>query len=127
MVGFGDKPLNKLPMGLDEIWFFGRTHPEWWQLVIGRIIDSHSIINEVFKIVQKQGPVRKSEVIANCPDAEKSFHHWINILKDKHEVITVEESGNFNVYKAVSKNILNKKLKAGELLKDGNIFSVVEF
>ena len=37
MVGFGDKPLNKLPMGLDEIWFFGRTHPEWWQLVIGRL------------------------------------------------------------------------------------------
>jgi len=91
-----------------------------------RTTDSHSIINEAFKIIQEQGPVRKSEVIAGCPDAEKSFHHWINILKDKYEVITVGESGNFNVYKAVSIKILNKKLKAGELLKNGVVFSVVE-
>jgi len=41
-------------------------------------------------------------------------------------VIKVEDSAHYKVYSVVPQNILDKKLKAGELLKTNNIFSVVE-
>jgi DNA-binding NtrC family response regulator len=91
-----------------------------------RISDSYSIINAVFKIIQEHGPVRKSEIVAGCPDAEKSFHHWISILREKHGVVKVEDSGNFKVYSVVAKDVLYEKLKAGELVKTGEVLEVVE-
>jgi hypothetical protein len=37
MAGYGDIPLDKLPVELDYIPKYAETYPEWWKLVKDRI------------------------------------------------------------------------------------------
>lgn len=83
-----------------------------------RISNKKELLNELFLIIQQNPAIQKNEIVTQCPDLEKSFHHWVRILRDEYGVIEIEKQGNYQLYKPAA--ILETQAKEGKLSKDIN-------
>ncbi len=93
--------------------------------VPGRVSDKHKMLNNLFLIIQEKQSIRRAQITERDSHLKKSFHHWINILRDQYQVIEVEKIQNYHLYKPVSVPILEAKEREGKLIKgDGSYYQL---
>lgn len=87
-----------------------------------RLSDNKKALNDLFLLIQQNNPIRKSQVIERHSYLEKSFHHWVKILRDEYQVIESERVHNHLLYKPAPDSVLKVKEMEGKLIVNDNYY-----